>query len=81
MYMTPEQEKQRQAVLTEGHKEYSKGLVSHAFFKLHNRSTSDDVVQDTFMKTWKYLAKGGKINLMKSFLYRILNNLIVDEYR
>ncbi len=79
--MNPKQEKQRQAILTEAHKDFSKGLTSHAFFKLHNHSMSDDLVQDTFMKTWKYLAKEGKINLMKSFLYRILNNLIVDEYR
>jgi len=42
---------------------------------------SDDLVQDTFMRTWRYLAKEGKIDVMKSFLYHILNNLIVDEYR
>jgi RNA polymerase sigma-70 factor, ECF subfamily len=79
--MTPKQEKQRQGVLTDAHHDYSKGLISHAFFKLHNRALSDDLVQDTFMKTWKYLAKEGKIDVMKSFLYHILNNLIVDEYR
>ena len=33
------------------------------------------------MKTWAYLVKGGKIDVMKSFLYHILNNLIVDGYR
>lgn len=79
--MTPRQEKQRQGVLTDAHHDYSKGLISHAFFKLHNRALSDDLVQDTFMKTWRYLAKEGKIDVMKSFLYHILNNLIVDEYR
>ncbi|MEI6494492.1 MAG: sigma-70 family RNA polymerase sigma factor [bacterium] len=33
------------------------------------------------MKTWKYLVRGGKIEMMKAFLYHVLNNLIVDEYR
>ena len=33
------------------------------------------------MKTWSYLVKGGKIEVMKAFLYHVLNNLIVDEYR
>lgn len=33
------------------------------------------------MKTWSYLVKGGKIDVMKAFLYHVLNNLIVDEYR
>ncbi|MBI4086770.1 RNA polymerase sigma factor [Candidatus Kaiserbacteria bacterium] len=79
--MTPGQEKHRQTLLTGAHHDYAKGLVSHAFFKLHNHAMSDDLVQDTFMKTWKYLAKEGKIDVMKAFLYHILNNLIVDEYR
>lgn len=79
--MTPKREKKRQAELTTAHHDYEKGLNSHAFFKVHNRATGEDLVQDTFMKTWKYLVKGGKIDVMKSFLYHILNNLIVDEYR
>ena len=79
--MTPKQERDKQAVLTEAHKNFGKGLSSHAFFKVHNRAMGEDMVQDTFMKTWKYLVKGGKIDVMKSFLYHILNNLIVDEYR
>jgi RNA polymerase sigma-70 factor (ECF subfamily) len=56
-------------------------LNAHAFFKTHNHATGEDLVQDTFMKTWKYLVKGGKIDVMKAFLYHVLNNLIVDEYR
>lgn len=79
--MTPKQKIQRQEVLTTAHNDYGKGLSSHAFFKVNNRATSEDLVQDTFMKTWSYLVKGGKIDVMKSFLYHILNNLIVDEYR
>ncbi|MFM2330687.1 MAG: hypothetical protein RLZZ26_194 [Candidatus Parcubacteria bacterium] len=79
--MTPEQERERQGVLTTAHQTFAKGLTSHAFFKLHNQAMSDDLVQDTFLKTWRYLAREGKIDVMKSFLYHILNNLIVDEYR
>lgn len=74
-------EAQQQAVLTEAHHDYAKGLNAHAFFKTHNHATGEDLVQDTFMKTWSYLIKGGKIDIMKAFLYHILNNLIVDEYR
>lgn len=33
------------------------------------------------MKAWDYLAGGGTIKQYKSFLYRILHNLIIDEYR
>jgi len=79
--MTLKQEEKRRAVLTLAHHDFEKGLNLHAFFKIGDRAMSGDMVQDTFMKTWVYLVKGGKIEVMKAFLYHVLNNLIVDEYR
>ena len=79
--MTSKQETQLQGVLSIAHQDFERGLNSHAFFKVHNHATGENLVQDTFMKTWIYLVKGGKIEMMKAFLYHILNNLIVDEYR
>lgn len=79
--MTPEQEVERQARLAVAHAYFEKGLHTHAFFKVHDKALSRDLVQDTFIKTWKYLVKGGEIETMKAFLYHILNNLIIDEYR
>ena len=67
--------------MTLAHTDYEKGLNLHAFFKTHNHATGEDLVQDTFRKTWIYLVRGGEIVVMKAFLYHILNNLIVDEYR
>ncbi|MEK7588363.1 MAG: RNA polymerase sigma factor [Patescibacteria group bacterium] len=63
------------------HKDFEKGLNARAFFKVNDHSLGEDLVQDTFLKTWNYLLKGGKIDLMKAFLYHILNNLIIDQYR
>jgi RNA polymerase sigma-70 factor (ECF subfamily) len=79
--MNPEEEGRIQTELTVAHNDYEKGLNVHGFFKLHNHATGEDLVQETFMKTWAYLAKGGKIEIMKAFLYHVLNNLIIDEYR
>ncbi len=70
-----------QGILDTAHHDYERGLNDRAFFKVHNRADGEDLVQDTFMKTWAYLVKGGKIDTMKSFLYHILNDLIVDKYR
>ena len=71
----------QQAILSIAHHDYEKSLTVHAFFKTNNQTTSDDLVADTFLKTWKYILKGGKIEIMKAFLYHVLNNLIIDEYR
>lgn len=73
--------KDLQAILTVAHNDYEGGLKRYAYYKLSNRTSSQDLVQDTFMKTWSYLLRGGKVDTMKAFLYHVLNNLIVDEYR
>lgn len=67
--------------LAAAYQNYEKKMKRYAAYKVHDPMASEDLVQDTFMKTWMYLAKGGKVATMKSFLYHILNNLIVDEYR
>lgn len=79
--MTPIQEARQRVLLAAAHIEFQEGLNKHSYFKVNNRTLSHDLVQDTFVKTWTYLVKGGKIEVMKAFLYHVLNNLIVDEYR
>ena len=74
-------QKEQRATFTVAHKDYEQGLNKHSFFKVHNRILSEDLVQDTFIKTWAYIVKGGQIAVMKAFLYHILNDLIIDEYR
>ena len=80
MVMTKKETKQQEA-LTSAHNDYGKGLNSYAFFKLRDHAVGEDMVQDTFLKTWSYIVRGGKIQTMRAFLYHILNNLIVDQYR
>lgn len=79
--MTLKEKTLRQIKLTAAHHDFSKGLNLHAFFKTRDSVIGGDLVQDTFTKTWRYMAKGGKIDVMKAFLYHVLNHLIIDEYR
>lgn len=81
MMTSEKQNKQNNKKLTVAYHDYNKGLNSYAFFKLRDSAVGENLVQDTFTKTWLYLVKGGKVDMMKAFLYHILNNLIVDEYR
>ena len=73
--------REQKAVLTTAYKDFNKNLNSHAYFKVNSHSIGQDLVQNTFLKTWNFLLKGNKIVMMKAFLYHILNNLIIDEYR
>ena len=79
--MTTQQKSEATKLLTEAFNEYQKSLRARAFFKLNDSALSNDVVQNTFMKTWNFLMRGGRVESMKTFLYHVLNNLIVDQYR
>lgn len=68
-------------ILTVAHHDFARGLFRYANLKVHDTMLSDDLVQLTFIKTWLYLQKNGEIDLMRAFLYHILNRLIIDEYR
>ncbi|MBY0310277.1 sigma-70 family RNA polymerase sigma factor [Patescibacteria group bacterium] len=60
---------------------YERALIRRALYKTNDYEMSKDLVQTTFLKTIQYLRKGGRIDMMRSFLSHILNALIVDEYR
>ena len=79
--MEKEEKNKIESELTVAHHDFTKGLNARAFFKTGSRMIGEDLVQETFMKTWAYLIKGGKVEIMRAFLYHVLNNLIVDEYR
>jgi RNA polymerase sigma-70 factor, ECF subfamily len=79
--LTNKEKIQLQEVMTKAHAEFEQGLLRHANFRVSDSGRCDDLVQDTFLKTWVYLVKAGKISSMKPFLYHVLNCLIIDEYR
>lgn len=60
---------------------YSDALFRHSYFRVFERERARDLVQETFTRTWGYLLQGKQIDNMRAFLYRVLNNLIVDESR
>jgi RNA polymerase sigma-70 factor (ECF subfamily) len=79
--MTSQKEISLKDTLATAYETFEKGLLVHAKFRISDPAMCDELVQDTFIKTWNYLLREGKIDLMKPFLYHILNCLIIDEYR
>ncbi len=61
--------------------EYSDALFRHAFLRISDREKAIDIVHDTFTKVWSYVRAGHDIEAFRPFLYKVLNNLIIDEYR
>ncbi len=61
--------------------EYGDALFRHASIRVSDRERSIDLVHDTFTKAWSYLRSGHQVDSFRPFLYKVLNNLIIDEYR
>jgi RNA polymerase sigma-70 factor (ECF subfamily) len=61
--------------------DYADALFRHAVLRVRDRDLAKDLVQETFAKTWDYLAKGKSIDHVRAFLYRALHNTLVDAMR
>lgn len=61
--------------------QYSDAIFRHCYFRVFDRERGKDLMQEVFLRAWEYLARGEEVQNMRAFLYRIANNLIVDESR
>ncbi len=61
--------------------QYNDALFRHAWMRISDREKAIDLVHDTFTKVWGYIRNGKEVEQYRPFLYKVLNNLIIDEYR
>lgn len=61
--------------------QYSPLIWKHIFLRVSSREETNDLTAEVFLKTWEYLKSGKKIRQIRSFLYRVANNLVIDWYR
>jgi RNA polymerase sigma-70 factor, ECF subfamily len=65
----------------EAYELHADALFRFSYYKLSDREKAKDIVQDTFVRFWEYVAADGHVENVKAFLYRIANNAIIDNYR
>ncbi len=65
----------------EAYDKYSDALLRHCYFRLSDREKAVEIVQETFLRAWDYVAEGKEVTHFRPFLYRIASNLVVEEYR
>lgn len=61
--------------------DYTDTLYSWAFYKVSDKQTAEDLVQETFMAACKYYKNFKGKSKPKTWLFSILNNKIIDHYR
>jgi RNA polymerase sigma-70 factor, ECF subfamily len=75
----PEQEKQQQFFRMM--QSYQDAIFRFLYFRISNRAVALDITQDTFTKTWLYLAGGKSIDHEEAFLYRTAKNALIDYFK
>ncbi|MCG8308752.1 MAG: RNA polymerase sigma-70 factor [Cytophagales bacterium] len=55
-------------------------LVKYAFFRIGDMEKAKDVVQEAFTTLWKK-RKEFRFDSNRSLLYRLVSNLLIDQYR
>jgi RNA polymerase sigma-70 factor (ECF subfamily) len=70
-----------QSQFLEAYEKYKEAIYRHCFFRVYSKAKADELVQETYMRTWQYLAQGKTVENLRAFLYRVANNLIIDDSR
>ena len=62
--------------------EHGSAILRHVSFRVKTNEIAEDITQEVFFKTWRYISQDGKsVQNFKTFLYTVANNLVVDYYR
>ncbi len=61
--------------------EYGDAIYRHCYFRLLSKERAEEMVQETYLKTWQYLEAGNEVDNLRPFLYRVATNLIIDHVR
>lgn len=63
----------------EVYEKYNDAIFRHCYFRIgYDREKAKDLTQETFAKTWNYLAQGKVIENSKAFLYKVATNLMIN---
>lgn len=60
---------------------YADAIYRHCFFRVYSKERAEELVQETFLRTWEYLESGKEVENIRAFLYRVAGNLVIDASR
>ncbi len=63
------------------YEEYKDAIFRHCCFHVFDRERAKDFLQETFIKTWEYIAAGHDIDNVRAFLYKVATHLIINAAR
>lgn len=77
--MSDKDKKEKQFL--EAYNKFSDAIFRHCYYRIFDREEAKDFTQETFFRAWKYLSQGKEVKNIRAFLYKIANNIIIDNSR
>ena len=65
----------------EAYDKHSDAIFRYCYYRVFDREKAKDFVQEAYTRAWKYISAGKEVEDMKSFVYKIAHNLIIDDSR
>ena len=60
---------------------FSDKIFRHLHYRLGDRERARELTQEVFVRTWQHVSSGKPIEHENAFLYKIANNLFINEIR
>ncbi|MBI4433995.1 RNA polymerase sigma factor [Candidatus Uhrbacteria bacterium] len=60
---------------------YADAIFRFCYFRVFHRERAKELAQETFARTWAYLADGHTVDDLRAFLYTTARHLVIDEAR
>lgn len=70
-----------QSAFLRAYEAYADAIFRHCFYRVYHHELAKDLVQQTFMKVWQYLAEGHTVDNLRALLYTTATRLVIDEVR
>lgn len=67
--------------LMQAYREEADALFRFALLRTRERERAVDVVQETYLRVWRYLSGGNTVEALRAILYKTARNIIIDEAR
>ena len=82
LFLRLKKHKDKQAFI-EAYDLYIEQIFRFIYFKVGDRDEAEDIASMVFLKCWNYIYEGnlGDYQTLKSLLYKIARNTIIDHYR
>ncbi|OGH67546.1 MAG: hypothetical protein A3C15_03210 [Candidatus Magasanikbacteria bacterium RIFCSPHIGHO2_02_FULL_50_9b] len=61
--------------------DYADAIFRHCYYRVFDRERARELMQETYTRAWEYVRSGKNVENARALLYRIANNLVIDEAR